>query len=64
LNFHRGKGDKDVKKAVKKTIAAFLDFSELIFFKIFPFKIPNQTDSNEMNYFFNSVSAMKTLCSA
>jgi hypothetical protein len=28
IGFRGGKGDKDVKKEIKKTIAAILDFSE------------------------------------
>jgi hypothetical protein len=41
LNFRRGKGDKDVKKPDNKTIAAFLDFSELIALEFIPLRITN-----------------------
>jgi hypothetical protein len=49
--FRRGKGDKDVKKPVKKTIAAFLDFYDLIILELALLKLQILASENRKNIF-------------
>jgi hypothetical protein len=63
LSFRRGKGDKDVKKPVNKTIAAFLDFSDLIMLEFIRLRMTN-SQHGETKKKFKSILAMKKLRSA